>query len=164
MKRFLTLAVIALFVMLPLVSFARTAISDNDLDDITAESGVSIEFTNLSVGNSTTLSSISWGDTSGFTGYTTPGYFGFKNVDITGNLVKIASGSMNIDVGTSASGETKVFLVLPTITLGTANISAWVMADKTANFTSASFSQGGIWTMNGFSTQITGTVAIYAHD
>lgn len=164
MKRFLTLAVIALFVMLPLASFARTVVNDNDLDAITAESGVSIEFTNLSVGNTTTLSSISWGDTSGFTGYETPGYFGFKNVDITGNLAQIASGSLNIDVGTGASGETKVFLVLPTITLGTASISAWIMADKTANFTSASFSQGGIWTMNGFSTQVTGTVAIYAHD
>jgi hypothetical protein len=163
MKRFLILAVIALFVMLPLVSFARTVVNDNDLDAITAESGVSIEFTNLSIGNTTTLSSISWGDPSGFTGYTTPGYFGFTNMVITGNIVQIASGSMNVDVGSPAAGDTKVFIVLPTITLGTADISGWMMADKTASFTSSSVSEGGILTMRGFSTQITGTVAIYGH-
>lgn len=161
MKRFLILAVIALFVMLPLVSFARTVVNDNDLDAITAESGVSIEFTNLSVGNTTTLSSISWGDPSGFTGYTTPGYFGFTNLVISGNIVKIPSGTMNIDVGTSATGDTKIFMVLPTITLGTANISGWMMADRVSNFTSASVSEGGILTLNGFSTQVSGTVAIY---
>jgi hypothetical protein len=163
MKRFLILAVIALFVMLPLVSFARTVVNDNDLDAITAESGVSIEFTNLSVGNTTTMSSISWGDPSGFTGYTTPGYFGFTNLAISGNIVKIASGSMNIDVGSPAAGDTRIFIVLPTITLGTANISGWMMADRTASFTSASVSEGGILTLNGFSTQVTGTVAIYGH-
>jgi len=170
MKRFLTLAVAVLFVMMPLVSAtARTVISDSDLDTITAEAGVSIEFTNLSVGNTSTLSSISWGDPSGFTGYTTPGYFGFSNIAISGNLARIGqtgvaglSNTMVIDVGNSGN-VTKIFIVLPTITLGTANISGWMLADRTANFSSPSFSEGGILSLNGFSTQITGTVAIYGH-
>jgi len=172
MKRFLTLAFIVLFIMLPAASaLARTAIDNNELDAITAQEGVSIDFSNASVGQTTTMTSISWGDTSGFTGYTTPGYFGFKNLDITGNLMRIGYGSdatanrMTMDVGTNSStGETKIIIVLPTITLGTANISGWVMADRTSTFSSPSFSQGGIITLNGFSTQVTGTVAIYAHD
>ncbi len=173
MKRFLTLAFIMSWIMLPaLPVLAGTTVIDNkELDTITAQEGVSIDFSKVSVGNVTTMSSISWGDTSGFTGYVTPGYFGFKNLDITGNLMTIGHGSvaaantMTIDLGTSAgSGETKIIIVLPTITLGTANISGWVMADRTADFSSTAFSQGGILTMNGFSTQVTGTLAIYAHD
>ncbi len=149
-----------------------TVIDNQELDTITAQEGVSIDFSKVSVGNVTTMSSISWGDTTGFTGYATPGYFGFKNLTITGNLMRIGqtgvaglSNTMTLDIGTSAgSGETKIIIVLPTITLGAANISGWVMADRTADFSSAAFSQGGIITMNGFSTQVTGTLAIYAHD
>lgn len=171
MKRFLTLSVIVLLVLLPLVSSARTAINDKDLDEVTAEAGVSIDFTNLKVGNNaTTLSSISWGDTSGFSTFSTPGYFGFKNIVVTGNLMQIGqsgdsslSNTMQIDVGSSGTA-TKVNIVLPTITQGTFSISGWVMADRTANFTSASQSQGGVITINDFSTRINGTVALYAHD
>jgi hypothetical protein len=170
MKRFLTFVLIVSFIMLTALSAsARTIIGNNELDTITAQEGVSIDFSRVSVGNVTSLSSISWGDTSGFSGYTTPGYFGFKNLTITGNLMTIGYGSdatanrMTLDVGTGG-GETKVIIVLPTITLGTANISGWVMADQNSTFTSAAQSQGGIITLNGFSTQVTGTLAIYAHD
>lgn len=170
MKRFLTFVLIVSFIMLPALSAsARTIIGNNELDTITAQEGVSIDFSKVSVGNVTSLSAISWGDTSGFTGYTTPGYFGFKNLTITGNLMTIGYGSdatanrMTLDVGTGG-GETKVIIVLPTITLGTANISGWVMADQNSTFTSAAQSQGGIITLNGFSTQVTGTLMIYAHD
>lgn len=171
MKRFLTLSVIVLFVLLPLVSFARTAINDKDLDEVTAEAGVSIDFTNLKIGNNaTTMQSISWGDTTGFTGFTTPGYFGFKNLVITGNLMQIGqtgdanvtTNTMRIDVGTSGA-ETKINIELPTITQGPFSISGWVMADRTANFTSASQSQGGIISIENFKTTINGTVALYAH-
>jgi hypothetical protein len=170
MKRFLTLTLIVSLIILPAMSAsARTVIGNDELDAITAQEGVSIDFSNVSVGNVTTMSSISWGDTSGFTGYTTPGYFGFKNLTITGNLMRLGYGStatenrMTLDVGTGG-GETKIIIVLPTITLGTANISGWVMADRNSTFTSGAESQGGIITMNGFSTQVTGTLAIYAHD
>lgn len=170
MKRFLTFVWIVSFIMLTALSAsARTIIGNNELDTITAQEGVSIDFSKVSVGNVTSLSSISWGDTSGFSGYTTPGYFGFKNLTITGNLMTIGYGSvatanrMTLDVGTGG-GETKVIIVLPTITLGTANISGWVMADQNSTFTSAAQSQGGIITLNGFSTQVTGTLMIYAHD
>jgi hypothetical protein len=170
MKRFLTLTFIVSLIMLPAMSAsARTVIGNDDLDAITAQEGVSIDFSNVSVGNVTTLSSISWGDTSGFTGYTTTGYYGFKNLTITGYLMSLGYGRsaaenrMTLDVGTGG-GETKIIIVLPTIMLGTANISGWVMADRQSTFGSAGESQGGIITMNGFSTQVTGTLAIYAHD
>ena len=164
MKRFLILAVIALFIILPADSFARSAISDKDLDDITAEEGVSINLINVSVGGTSTLTSISWGDTSGFTpGYTTPGYFGFKNMIITGYLANVTSGTMNVDIGTGG-GQTKIIIVSTPVTLGVANISGWLMADKQADFMSASSAQGGVIGVTGFSTVVSGTVMIYAHD
>jgi hypothetical protein len=115
------------------------------------------------VGNAT-LSSFSWGDTSGFTpGYTTAGYFGFKNMSITGYLANVTSGTVNIDIGTGG-GETKVAIIMTPITLGTANISGWLMGDRQATFGSGSDAQGGILTLNGFSTTVAGTVMIFAHD
>jgi hypothetical protein len=165
MKRFLTLAVIALIIILPAESFSRSAISDKDLDDITAEEGVSINLINVSVGGTTTLTSFSWGDTSGFTpGYTTAGYFGFKNVSITGYLANVTSGAMNIDIGTGGS-ESKVIIVSSPVTLGTATISGWLMGDRYATLdNTATYAQGGILSVNGFSTVVSGTMMIYAHD
>ncbi|MFA5323931.1 MAG: hypothetical protein WC373_14765 [Smithella sp.] len=167
MKRLFILAIAALFVMMPLTSFAKVAISDGDLDAVTAEAGVSIDFTNVKVGGTTTLSSVSWGDPTGFTtgGFTNPGYFGFSNFVIGGNLLEL-SGTMKIDVGTSGS-ETKVQIVLPTTTIGGAagaNISAMVRAYTSADLSASAAQKGGTISLYGFSTQVTGTMTIYAHD
>ncbi|MBN1363419.1 MAG: hypothetical protein JW976_01305 [Syntrophaceae bacterium] len=165
MKRFLTVAVIALLVAMPAASFAQTVITDEELNAITAEEGVSIDFTNMRVGGTTTLTSLSWGDTSGFTpGYNTAGYFGFRNIAVTGYLANIPSGTMNVDMGTNTgTSETKIFFVFPTITLGTANISGWLCGDRLATLDSTGYSQGGILGFTGFSTQVSGTMAVYAH-
>jgi len=167
MKKLLMLTIAALFVMMPLASFAKSAISDKDLDAVTAEAGVSIDFTNVKVGGTTTLSSISWGDPTGFTtgGFTNAGYFGFSNFAIAGNLLEL-SGTMKIDVGTSGS-ETKVQIVLPTTYVGGQagmNVSALVRAYTSADLSNTSAQKGGTVSLYGFSTQITGTMTIYAHD
>ena len=61
MKKVLLLAVVALFVMMPLASFAMTTISDSDLNAITAQEGVSIYLNNVTLtGMNTTMS---WGQT-----------------------------------------------------------------------------------------------------
>ena len=52
MKKTLILVLIAVFVMIPLASFAKTAISDSELSTVTGEAGISI---------SIDVSSISWG-------------------------------------------------------------------------------------------------------
>jgi hypothetical protein len=158
------LAVIALFVMVPFASFTKTTISDEDLDAVTAAAGVSLTFTNVTIGGTTTLSSISWGDPTGFTGFTQPGYYGFQNFAISGNLAEI-SGIMNIDVGTSGT-STRLNIVLPAITIGGAagmNIQAWMMADTQANLGSANVAEAGIISIRGFSTQVSGTISIFAH-
>ena len=74
MKKILALTVIALFVMMPFASFAKTtAVSDSDLGAVTAQSGVSIDFSNLTISN-VSISAQSWGDTDGFGTYTSPGW------------------------------------------------------------------------------------------
>ena len=151
--------------MTPVASFSKIVITDEELDKVQAEAGVSIVFTNVTVGGVTNLSSISWGDPTGFTGYTAPGYFGFQNFTITGNLAEISSGTMNIDVGSSGT-STRLNMVLPTVTLGGAagmNIAAWMKADTSAGLNSANAAEGGIISIRGFSTQVSGTITLYAH-
>ncbi len=150
--------------MMPVASFSKIAITDEELDAVQAEAGVSLAL-NVTVGGVTKLSSISWGDPTGFTGYTSPGYFGFENFTITGNLIEVSGGTMNIDVGSSGT-TTRVNMLLPTVTIGGAagaNISAWMKADLTAGLNSANAAEAGIISIRGFSTQVSGTITLYAH-
>ena len=59
MKKVLLLAVVALFVMMPLASFSMTTISDSDLNAITAQEGVSIYLNNITL--SGINATMSWG-------------------------------------------------------------------------------------------------------
>jgi hypothetical protein len=167
MKRLLALLIIAVLAITPFASFSKIAITDEELDAVQAEAGVSIVFTNVTVGGTTNLSSISWGDPSGFTGYTAPGYFGFEGWTVTGNLAEINGGTMNIDIGyNSTANSTRVNILLPTITLGGAagmTVSAWMKADTAANLISSNATEAGIITIRGFSTQVSGSVTLYAH-
>ena len=70
---------------------------------------------------------------------------------------------MNVDIGTGGS-QTKIIIVSTPVTLGVANISGWLMADRLADFSSANSAQGGVIGVTGFSTVVSGTVMIYAHD
>jgi len=128
MKRLILLAIAVFWVMIPWVSSAKTVISDGELDAVIAEQGVSINFTALTVGGTTTLTSASWGDSDGFgSGSTYPnsGYAGLNAVAIAGNL-SVINGAMNVDVGTSGT-RTIVNMLLPTITLGTMSMNATMM-------------------------------------
>ena len=72
MKKSLTLAIILIFVMTPLASFARTAISDSELDSVIAQQGVTIEFVSVTL-NNVSMNTFAWGDAGGFIGYTGDG-------------------------------------------------------------------------------------------
>jgi len=102
MKKLLMLTIAALLVMVSLPSLAKVVISDEDLNKVTAEEGVSVQFVNMTVGG-TSIDELSWGDGNGFgSTYTSAGFVGAKNVVITGDLTVI-SGTANIDVGSSGS-------------------------------------------------------------
>jgi hypothetical protein len=162
MKKSLALAVIAVFVMIPLASFARTTISDSELDSVIAQQGVTIEFVNLTL-SSTSLTSMAWGDAGGFTGYTGDGWAGIGNVTISGD-VAVINGPMNIDVGTNG-GSTRVNISLPTVSIGgtaglnvTASVKLAASADLATNATTV-----GVLDIKGLKTQVSGSVMVYAH-
>jgi hypothetical protein len=113
MKKLSILAVLALLVISPLTSFAKTVISDSELDNMTAETGVSITFNNVAFWNTVNLTAVSWGDNDGFTGNTNPGYAGFTNLSLIGypNVTTIR-GTATVDIGTSGS-STVISLGLP---------------------------------------------------
>ena len=162
MKRILILGIVALFIMMPLASFAKTVISDNELAGVTAETGVSIVFTNVNVGNNaTTLTSAAWGDSDGFSSpYTGQGWLGISNVTITGNLAQL-NGTMNMDVGSSGTA-TRLNIDLPTMTLGTMNVLATMKLGTTADLTGSSSILGYV-DIRGFSTTVSGSIQVYAH-
>jgi hypothetical protein len=174
MKRILMLAIILAFVMIPLTSFARTAITDTDLDTVTAQSGVNIDFTNFRV-RGLSVSTISWGDSDGVpndtiynsVGYGSAGYLGVRGVTIASNAAGNSvdfSGSMNIDVGTSGT-QTRMQIALPQIVVGGSsgmNIVATMRLDNTKLLNSAAGNLAVV-TLTGFRTYLGGTVTVYAH-
>jgi hypothetical protein len=161
MKKIAVLTVIALFVMMPFASFAKTAITDSDLGAVTAQTGVSIDFASLSVTNvNTTVQS--WGDNDGFTSYTAAGWVG-NSSSMTGNVVGI-SGGMNIDVGTSGT-QTRIKIDLPTINIGAGggliqDQTLKLAADKTLTSNAGTL---GLQYQAGVTATISGSVQIYAH-
>jgi hypothetical protein len=157
MKRILLLTVIAVFVMMPFASFAKTAISDSELGAVTAQTGVTIDFSQFQLG-SITIGTISWGDGGGFTGYTGDGWVG-SSLSLSTNAVNI-SGTMEIDVGTNG-GTTAIGIKLPTINV-TGNVESVVKlaADKTLATNAGIL---GTSYMSGINISPSGTLIIYAH-
>ena len=164
MKKILALTVIALFVMMPFASFAKTtAVSDSDLGAVTAQSGVSIDFSNLTISN-VSISAQSWGDTDGFGTYTSPGWVGAQ-MNLIGDVVGV-SGVMNIDVGSSGT-STRLNIDLPQIKIGGNNAGLQqdqtikLSTNKTLNGTGAG--ELGQSYMIGLKATISGSLQIYAH-
>jgi hypothetical protein len=175
MKRILMLAMILAFVMIPVASFAKKAISDSDLDAITAKAGISIVFTKFSI-SSLSLSTISWGDSDGIpngsysdasTGYNNAGYLGANGMTIAGDLVEL-SGVMNIDTGTSGTGvgASRLKIDLPSMTIGGStgmNITGTLTLDSTKTLNSTNASALAAINIKGFQTFVSGSVTIFAH-
>lgn len=162
MKKVSILAIIVLMVISPLASYAKSVISDEDLDNLTAETGVSIAFSNVSVVGTTPSMTASWGDNDGFTGSTGAGYAGMTGMTLTGgpNITTLSS-SLTVDIGTSG-GTTVMNIGLPTITLGTMNADASMTLsgnkDLSSGGTLALLALRGFYTTGGG-----GTARIYTH-
>jgi len=162
MKRLFTFGIVALFVLLPLLSSARTIVADDELAGVTAEAGVTIDFTDLNV-NNTTLTSVAWGDTNGFTGYASTGWLGITgvngaNIIMTGNLSTI-SGAMNIDVG--SSGTASILRIgLPNLNMGWMSVNATLVASSNATLTGTPLC---FMEVPNLITEVRGTLQISAH-
>jgi len=159
MKKVLLLTVIALFVMMPLASFAKTAISESELSELTAQEGVTISFSGLSISN-VALAVQSWGDSDGFALYTSSGWVGAA-IAMTGDVVAL-SGAMTIDVGSSGT-LTAVRIGLPSVSVG----SSTFQVDQIVKLSNAKTLTGtqtlGTAYMSGLTATVTGAVTITAH-
>ena len=159
MKKVLVLAVIAMFLMIPFVSSAKTAISESDLSAVTAQEGVTITFDGLAITN-VALAAQSWGDADGFASYTNSGWVG-ATVGTTGTLVGL-SGSVLIDVGTSGA-LTAVHIGLPTLNLG----SSTMQVDQVVKLSTAKILTGtqilGTSYMSGLTATVSGGLYVSAH-
>jgi hypothetical protein len=159
MKKLLLLMIVTLFVMMPLASFAKTAISDSDLSAVTAQEGVTINFNCFTVG-AISIAAQSWGDSDGCStcgGYTTAGWVG-ATINMSSNFVTI-TGNMTIDVGTSGT-RTALIIGLPTLNLqGT--MTQVVKLGTAANLSGAAVL--GTSYMSGVSLAPTGQLIIFAH-
>jgi len=167
MKRILLLAVIAVFVMMPLASFAKTAISDSDLSLVTAQDGVVINFDNFFI-TSIAITEAGWGDTDGFTAGTTTYTQGWVGATITttsggssGSFLAL-SGNLTIDVGTN--GSTAVKIGLPGISVNGAMTAKVVVASTAAGLAGAAANQTlGTAFLSGITLGTSGYVVVSPH-
>ena len=125
MKKFLTSSVIViLFLTLPLLSFAKTAISDQELGLLSAEAGVTLDFTAPTYTAGAVSGSVmvtdwlpfkfAWGDSDGFGSYSNAGWAGYAGSLNTTYSNIIMYNRMTLDVGSSGT-VTKLNIGLPSI-------------------------------------------------
>jgi len=159
MKKVLLFVLLAMFLVVPM-SFAKTAITEQDLSDVTAQEGVTINFDCFTLG-AITIQVQSWGDADGCAtcgGYTTAGWVG-ASITMSSDFVKL-SGNMTIDVGTSGT-RTALIIGLPGLTLA-GSINQVV---KLASNNQLTTNPGTLGTsfMSGISVSPTGYLMIFAH-
>jgi len=157
-KIFISLIALMLMV-LPLTSFAKTAITDKDLGDVTAQEGVTINFNCFTVG-AITIAVQSWGDSDGCStcgGYTSAGWVGAA-VTMSSDFVQI-TGNMTIDVGTSGT-RSALIIGLPGLNLA-GTITQIVKLGSTNNL--AGTQVLGTSYMSGVSLAPSGYLMIFAH-
>lgn len=161
MKKILIFTVV-FFILLLSVSFSKTMISDEELEDVTAEDGVNVNLNNLTVRATQTVGVTSWGDGDGYGGtYTSAGYMGAQNMVMSGTFASFSNNDMQIDIGTSGS-STRMNIVLPTITMGAMNVDT-IMKVSTSMDLSGTKELGRL-KMTGLTTRVTmERLQIYAH-
>ncbi len=159
MKKVLLLAVLAVFVMVPFTSFAKSAITEGDLAAITAQEGVTIDFSSFTVG-AITIDVQGWGDGDGFTGYTGDGWVGATDINLASDFITI-TGEMTIDVGTSGA-VTALGIGLPGLNFSGDMYQTIRLADSAANLATSTQILGTAY-MSGLSVSPSGTLIIKAH-
>jgi hypothetical protein len=158
MKKVLLCLFIVMFMVVPM-SFAKTVISEKDLQEVTAQEGVTINFDCFTVG-AISIAVQSWGDSDGCTacgGYSTVGWVG-ASVDMSSNFVSM-TGNMTIDVGSSGT-RTALVIGLPTLNLAG---SITQVIKLSTNPTLPGTQVLGTSFMSGLSVAPTGQLIIFAH-
>jgi hypothetical protein len=153
------LIIAALLVMLPVMSFAKSTISENELAELTAQEGVTISMAGLTISN-IQLAVQSWGDSDGFTGYTSSGWIGAA-ITMTGDVVAL-SGDMTIDVGTNGT-LTAVRIGLPQVAVGNATFQVDQIVKLSTAKTLTGTQTLGTAYMSGLQATVSGAVIITAH-
>jgi len=114
------LAIATVVAMIPFTAFSMDVISDNEMEQITGQSGVTIVFAgNASQGALSIdvgLRGLAWGDTDGTGGDTDAGYFTMNGYNSTNGQpmtttlsIKIAHlSTMTLDVGTTGTAALQV--------------------------------------------------------
>ena len=141
------------------MSFAKTAITEKDLNDVTAQEGVSINFNCFTVG-AISIAVQSWGDADGCSscgGFSTVGWVG-ASIDMSSNFVGI-TGNMTIDVGTSGT-RSALIIGLPGLNLA-GTITQVVKLSSTNSL--AGTQVLGTSYMSGVSLSPSGYLTIFAH-
>lgn len=154
--------------MMPCVSFAKVAISDSDLDNVTAATGVTITFVDYVTVN-TSLSSFSIGDADGCTGYGSAGFAGLTGVTVGTNETTTTmpfiyiNGDMIVDVGRNTTTGPAVKITLPSIALDgyLANITGNLVTSTAKDLSGSSYYTK--INMCDMSLHISGSVTVSPH-
>ena len=160
MKKVLLFLFVAMFLVVPM-SFAKTAITEKDLNEVTAQEGVSINFDCFTLG-AITIAVSSWGDSDGCStcgGYSSAGWIG-ASISMSSNFVGI-SGNMTIDVGSSGT-RTALIIGLPGLSLA-GSMSQVVELASNNQLTANPNGVLGTSYMSGVQLSPSGYLTIFAH-
>ncbi|MGP8154097.1 MAG: hypothetical protein ACLQBQ_08145 [Smithella sp.] len=183
MKKVLLLTVVTLFLMAT-AAFAKTAITDSDLNDIAAQEGVSIYLDNITVSPFSMV--VSWGQSniSSITGQPIANFQfdqgGFVGGDLSigkqsvNGLLTIDVGVNNAALGTSSKGYTQgkaygtyipggVAIGLDNIALAIEGEQLIIKYGSEETLTSTATVTLGTWFTTGLNTTINGQVIISTH-
>jgi len=145
--------------MVPSMSFAKSAITESELQGISAQEGVTINFDTFTVG-AITISVQGWGDGDGFAGYNSAGWVGATNVSLASDFITITD-NLTIDVGTSGD-VTALGIGLPTLNLKGDMYQTVRLASSATGLETSPQIMGTSY-MKGLSVSPKGTLVIKAH-
>ena len=196
MKRILATVIMSVFLIMPsLCSAAKQVITDGDLDTISAQIGsITIDFKDIYIKDKQlkSISTDGWNywdpdhgyadphinntdsyfntepqKNVGFGEYNQPGYIGYRDVYITGGLIK-RSGSMTIEVFPTMDPNIKSYILKATLNnqsfdTGNIQIGAVVKMGKNNDLSDDQPALGRTLTQ-GVSATSNGTLTVYAHN
>jgi hypothetical protein len=131
----------------------------------TNSEGIEIAFNGVMVAIPGSPMTSSWGDNDGYSGMTGAGFFGTKGMTVAdggGNLMVIINGTMSIDVGTDAGGNTGVNIVLPTTTITTSGITQPLVLATSKDLNTNAQTLGTSY-MGNLTATVAGGLTITAH-
>jgi hypothetical protein len=167
MKKLSLRTLTQLIVVLGLIFVAQsamakmTSLSDEELGDVTAQSGIAISVDNLNL--DTTIKTLYYHDKDGVGEGTTGGYISLNDIVLIGSVTFDKPVTIDVQTELDASGATEVTSVNMTLSDMTVDIERFTIDSITLGSEAGKGESLGSFGIYGLHARMTGNVSISAH-